>query len=180
MKKKWILIIFVLYFFDSKISAQEEGQKSFFYLNIGTKYTPIEYLGGPSIGLYFQERSDKFSIGLRKDLIMSVGKSDQSNNFYQLTKYYTYNYLDIFYKFKEKMKFGAGFGWIYDGKRENIKLNKVYGYASASIVIQYKIAWLFTEIRGDLPLEKSRPEIDQGHLFPVSIALIYSFIPSEN
>ena len=78
------------------------------------------------------------------------------------------------------MKFGAGFGWIYDGKRENIKLNKVYGYASASIVIKYKIAWLFTEIRGDLPLEKSRPEIDQGHLFPVSIALIYSFIPSEN
>jgi len=165
---------------SSNIKAQVNEHKSNFYIDIGAKYTPIEYLGGPSIGLHYQDCSQKFSFGLRKDFILSIGKFDMENSPYQLTRFNTYNYIDIFYSVKSDIKMGTGLGWIYEGGGENLKLNKEYGYPSASVIFQYKVSWFYAEIRGDIPLEKRRSEIDQGHLFPVSVALIYSFIPGNN
>ena len=167
-------------FLSLKSFAQVSETQCGFFIDAGIKYTPVEYLGGPSLGLYYQGRSQKFSAGVRKDFILSVGKTNSTDNSYKLTKYYTYNYLDFFYAVKGDFRLGAGLGWIYDGKTENIKFNSDYGYASGTVAARYKFSWLSAELRADIPLEKRRPEIDQGHLFPVSLAFLYSFSPAKN
>ncbi len=173
--KSVVFFLAVLSTANTCINAQN-NEKFTLSLQAGVKYTPFEYLGGPLIGLYFHDKTDRFSLGLRKDFILAVGKTDITSRSYAVMRYHTYDYFDFGINFKKKLRAGAGLGWIYDGNGENIKLFD-NGYLCSSVFIQYKITKIYAEIRGDIPLEKYRPEIDQGHLFPVSLALVYSFTP---
>ena len=181
---KRIIIILGFFICISGYSQQQESYSLFF--SIGYKYTPLEYLGGPSFGLSLYNLDRRISINLRNDIIFSIGKNYNFSGmsdleFYGITDYHTYNYLDIDYGFKnEKVIVSCGLGWIYTGRNENIKLNSDYGYLTSTVSVQYKYKWLIAELRGDIPLikyEKHLNQINHGLLFPVSIAFIYKFSP---
>ncbi len=176
MEKRIIMIIVVL-FLSNILTAQNKYK---IFLDFGIKYTPLEYLGGPAIGFSVDNPDKMFSFNYRKDAIFSIGKHSFENDLnFKLTDYYTYDYLDVSYKTKIKLKIFAGVGWIYNGKNENIKLNNEHGYYSATIGVNYPIDWLILEVRGDIPLNNYDRTVNSGFLFPVSFAMCYHFRPKK-
>ena len=176
--KNQILIILIL-FFSIEIYGQDKIK---IYSNLGVKYTPLEYLGGPLVGLSVGKPNGKLMWNFRKDIIFSIEKLNygvNNNLIFNLTNYHTYNYLDVDYKFSSKASVFIGGAWIYEGKTHNTVLNSQSGYYAATLGLKYKIDWLTFELRGDIPLEKYVSYIDQGHLFPVSFALYYKFRPKR-
>src|SRR3972149_1143754 len=180
MKRKYVLIILSIIFSTLTGITQKSTVNYDIYLDFGLKYTPIEYLGGPILGISLDNPQNKIAFNLRNDIIFAVGvlKNDPVSP-YQITDYHTYNYLDIDYKFSPKIRLSAGMGWIYEGKKENYKLNEESGYPSITLAFKYKVSWLTMEIRGDIPFEKYNKVIDQGHLFPISFGFTYKFLPKK-
>jgi hypothetical protein len=168
-----VLLLLVL----NNIQAQSNYK---IFADFGVKYTPLEYLGGPVAGISLENPDKKLSFNYRKDIIFSIGKYSYENySGYKLTDYNTYDYLDFAYKLKTKLKIFAGVGWIYNGKNENIKLNRQHGYSSASLGLNYPTDWLTLEVRGDIPLINYNKAVDSDFLFPVSFALYYHFSPKK-
>lgn len=179
--KKGILFLAII-FINFVIYGQE---KSNLYVNFGMKYTPLEYMGGPLIGISAGKPNGKFMWNFRKDIILKISKlnlNNTSNLNYNLTDYNTYNYLDVDYKITEKFYATAGFSWISRQITYNSLSNSPQPvYFAATVAVKYKIDWLTLELRGDIPLEKNISNlIDQGHIFPVSLALYYRFRPKND
>jgi hypothetical protein len=172
------LLIFVLIMVTQTANAQKEAYK--LYIDLGIKYTPVEYLGGPVFGISLDNQNKKIGFNLRSDYIFSVGQKEQPVSEYIINSFNTYTYFDISYKFSDIFFVSLGAGWIYGGIGDNIMFNKDSGYPSGTISFKYTFDWITVELRGDIPLEDWDPIFDRGHLFPLSVACYYHFKPKKN
>lgn len=182
MKHRLINLLIIVFLSAVHVSSQSKDDIYNINLELGIKYTPIEWIGGPLLGLGLESESKKVGVHFRNDIVLSVGQDPiQTESTYRLVRYHTYNYLDIDYKLTNKLSTGAGIGWIFL-VGENNRFNSENGYTIATVFLKYNIKWLTFELRGDIPLEQyeEKKVVGPEFLFPVSLGCYYSFSPRHD
>lgn len=105
----------------------------------------------------------RLSFNLRQDIVLSLGLFPDyfpQDTFvlaytykYGITHLNTQNYLEIECLLNRKKGYQlsahAGYGWLYLGEGENIRLNRGYGYSVITTAISYARSWYNLELRGD-------------------------------
>lgn len=172
MKTSYILL-FLVQLINGICTAQNKDAISF-HFQAGVKYTPLEYLGGPALGLNMKLPNERINLSIRKDMIFSLA-SEENDTRYVISDYHTYNYLTIGYGIVDNLiMLGAGAAWIYNGTGENRLFNPGSGYYAITTFVRYAINPLDVELRGDIPIGTNQKVFDQGYLSPVSLAVTYS------
>lgn len=133
---------------------------------------------------------------LRQDIVLSLGRLPDEfppdtatisyTRRYGITHLNTQNYLELEYLLNRKKSYQlsahAGYGWLYVGKGENIRLNRDYGYPVITTAISYARSWYNLELRGDIPIKANYFAHYSGgfeRASPVSLALKYRFRPKK-
>lgn len=160
------------------------------YIDFGFKYVPIDYIGGPALGLSYYSPDKKLSINLRYDIGFSIGKGTDSfeidsimfsspQDHFSLQQFQVRTFLEaellIWESNKNKLFASAGLGWNYVGLDQKYLLNESSGYYCLTVAAKYKISWFYIEPRVDIPVFNN--SYTNVRLFPGSIALIYRFKP---
>jgi len=160
------------------------------YIDFGFKYVPIDYIGGPALGLSYYSPDKKLSINLRYDIGFSIGKGIDSfeidsimisnpQDHFSLQQFQVRTFLEaellVWESNKQKLFASAGFGWNYVGLDPKYILNESSGYYCLTVAAKYKISWFCIQPRIDIPVFNN--SYINERLFPGSIALIYRFKP---
>lgn len=186
-----ILLLFLL-FAGYALYAQENENKPKYDLSvgIGAKYVVFDYLGGGLLELSLRNPNKRLSFNLRQDIVLSLGLFpdyfpqdtlvlDYTRK-YGITNLNTQNYLELEYLLNRKKSYQlsahAGYGWLYLGEGENIRLNRDYGYPLITTAISYARSWYNIELRGDIPIVSGIG----GRTSPISLALKYRFRPKKS
>lgn len=184
----FLFLLLIISYFNSKAQEIIDKNKYNLYIEVGFDYKFSDYLPGLEVGALIYSPEKKISIASRNIFMFKIGQiAIDSVNYsqdYHVTDYYTLNYLDLNYIFRQNTKHplfaGIGFGWIYTGGEQNVKLNKDYGYAVLSLSCSYKVTWFYIDIRGDIPLKsKDSKNVGPVNLFPITIGLSYKFLPKN-
>ena len=197
MKKIVIFTSMFLYLFFT-LTAQEKEPKNKLYLDIGTAYLPIDYVGGPSLGLTVINKKYDFGFTIRNDYMIRLERGYTydtiSTNFFgvnyggqkiEIHDYYKLFYFDAFINLENYIhtpfSFGVGYGWINTNYQSNTMFNPECGYAVLSVKADYKISWLTLEIRGNIPIKKNYFDsyYPYNNLFPIEISAFYRFRPKK-
>lgn len=175
----------------SNILLSQDNSKLYINLGVGIKHTFFDYINGGLFEILITNPAKAWSLNLRQDVNLSLGQLQSDSLFqytrhYGITKLYTQNYIEAEYlvvrKDNYQVAFHAGYGWVYIGKGDNIRLNREHGYSVASLAASYHRSWYQLELRGDIPLKSDYFATYNGSLSklaPVSIALKYRFRPKK-
>ena len=168
MKK--LIIVFLLVFAFANTNAQEIKPKIKTSLLIGAKYTPFDYIWGGLTGINLKR--GKFSFNISNDFSFSIARKD-SSTYFGIDEYRVYNYFDLAYDFYKNSIVSFGVGWV-SNTDDFHRFNNQYGYSVVSIGLYQKLSTRVQfEIRGDIPLERENPLIDENYAFPVSVSIAY-------
>lgn len=168
MKK--LIIALLLALSITIVKAQELKPKIKTSLLIGAKYTPFDYIWGGLMGISLKRA--KFGFSIRNDFSLSIARKD-SSAYFGVDEYRVYNYFDLSYDFYKNSNVSVGIGWV-SNTDDFYRFNNQYGYSVVSIGLYQKLSpKIQFEIRGDIPLEKENPLIDENYAFPVSISIVY-------
>lgn len=191
--KRSIQIIWLSVFFFITMLAYAQDTKPLsrdLYIDLGFNYVPIDYIGGPALGLSYYSPDKKLSINLRYDIGFSIGKGIDSfkidsilintpQDHFSLQQFQVRTFLEaellVWKSNKQKLFASAGFGWNYVGLDPKYILNESSGYYCLTVAAKYKISWFYIQPRIDIPVFNNS-NINE-RLFPGSIALIYRFKP---
>ena len=199
---KRVFTIFILFALNNIYSQEKDTSliKSNFFLNIGFSYIPLDYIGGPSIGLTLTNKEKPLGITLRSDYLIKIGRGSFYNAFDTITntpisitqsdkievlRFNQLIYIDIEYKLNKKPKCpliaGLGFGWINTGEIENILLNRYHGYATLSPKLSYRHSWISFELRGNIPIKNNyfKSYYPFQRLVPLEFSMYYRFNPAN-
>jgi hypothetical protein len=194
MKTAYIILLSIIFFaiftsYDSIAQGDRSVSKYDLNLEVGFNYKFSDYLPGFSLNGVIYSPNNKFSFASRNVFLLKVEKilidTINYSRSFQLSAFHTLNYLDVNYNFNQSKKHpfyvGLGVGWIYDGSKENVKLNRDYGYGVMSLTFSYKITWFFLDFRGDIPFDFNQDNSSVGpeKLFPITIGLSYRFLPKD-
>ena len=174
-------------------SAQENKLlKRDLYIDLGFKYTPFDYIGGPAFGLSLYSPDKKLAFNFRYDIGFSIGKGIDTEvidsiyistpqEHFSIQNFQVRTFLEAEYLLwkadRQKLFASAGLGWNYMGLDQKVLLNESSGYYCLTIAAKYKINWFYIEPRVDIPISEFKYSGDK--LFPASIALIYRFKPKK-
>jgi hypothetical protein len=182
------IIICILSTYHSLAQENKTGSKYDLNMEVGVNYKFADYLPGFCLNGVVYSPYKKFSFASRNVFLLKVEKvlidSINYSRSFQLSKFHTLNYLDLIYNFNQGKNHpffvGLGVGWIYNGRKENIKLNKGYGYGVMSLTFSYKVTWFFFDFRGDIPFDfyKDDSSVGPEKLFPITIGITYRFLPN--
>lgn len=189
-----LLLLSCLQFVLSAKAQEHKPLKRDLYLDVGFKYIPIDFIGGPVFGLSYHSPDKKLSFNLRYDVAFSIGKKTQAivfpdsisyiaiDDHFSLENFQVRTYLEseylVWQKTHKKLSAGVGLGWIYLGDYSKLILNEESGYYCLSLSLKYKWSWFYIEPRIDVPIKTNSRIHDYN--FPGSIALIYRFKPKAN
>lgn len=192
--KKILFVFFLGGCFINVMQAQNKidsvKEKYDFYIETGAMFTPF----GPCLGLSFEHPNKALSFLVRSDFWFRFGKYtyvDTNGNYiseknYSITEYHSLLYFDAEYKFNKMFKFplmfGAGYGWIYLGNRENYTFDRYSGYGVITLKFRYAYSWLGIEARGNIPIKNNyftKYNNTADRLFPLQISLLYRFKPKN-
>lgn len=167
-----IFTLLVLPLFDYAQDKNESNENDFdSRIFVGGKFVPIDYVSGPVIG--FELRYKKFGIDLRNDFGLKISKSPGSN-YFGISDFRSYNYLSFSYQLFQGSYPFLGVGWISSGD-QIYRFNNEYGYSTMTLGWKQKISnRILLELRGDIPLVKVKPWINQNFAFPVGLSIMYN------
>jgi hypothetical protein len=189
--------IFLCLIFQNSLAQDSNPKPRDLYVNLGFNYVPIDYIGGPSVGLSLYSPDKKLSFNFRYDMGFSFGRGSvvqtidtvsyiTDDNKISLQKYNIRTYIEAEYllkKFKQHSVYAsAGLGWIFPGETLNYLLNEETGYYNLTLATRYKFSWFSIEPRVFIPVFNDNELYKGGShhptLFPLSVSLIYKFKPS--
>lgn len=189
MKIKFLSFLFSLF---SGIVFSQDNAKYDISLGVGVKHTLFDYLNGGLFEIRVANYSKAWAFNLRQDVNLALGRIEQDSLFqsnapyYGITKLYTQNYIEAEYSVVRKtnyqIAFHAGYGWVYIGKGNNVRLNREHGYSVASLAASYSRSWYQLELRGDVPIKPNYFANYNGgisRLAPISLALKYRIRPKK-
>ncbi len=180
----------ILFVFEAKSQEPDNKDAYNLYLETGINYKFFDYLPGFSLNGVVYSPNKRLSFASRNIFMFKVEKvlidSVNYSMDFQLSTFHTLNYLDVCYKFgfqrKHPIYAGLGLGWIYNGTKENVKLNKEYGYGVLSLTFCYKVTWFYIDLRGDVPFDfykKDANKVGPDKLCPITIGISYRFLPKD-
>lgn len=186
---RYVLIFFVFQFALTVNAQDKKPLDRDLYIDLGFKYVPFDYIGGPAFGLSYYSPDKKLSINFRYDIGFSIGKGVDADvidtmifqspqDHFSIQQFQVRTFLEaeflVWKSDKQKLFASAGLGWNYLGLDEKYLLNETSGYYCITVAAKYKLSWFYIEPRIDIPLSYDEHE---QKLFPGSIALIYRFKP---
>lgn len=169
---------FVLFFLSVfQAQAQEntvfpEKPKAKFL--VGYRYIPFDYYGGPVLG--FSVNYKRFEFSVRNDAALRIQRKD-SANYFGVSEYRTFNYLEAGYYFRKSTMVSVAYGWISNSD-DPVRQNNDYGYLVLSLAGRQMLSSnIGLELRMDINFADPKKKLlfDLNHAFPASAALFYVF-----
>jgi hypothetical protein len=186
---KLLLSICMLFLMLNNTQSQNSNSnhKYDLYFEIGPNYKIGDWLWGLCLNGSIYSPSKRLSFASRNIFLFKIERMIIDSVLYtkdfKLSQYHTLNYIDINYCFKQNKRHpiiaGIGIGWIYNGEKENYKLEQDYGYGVISCSFSYKVTWFYIDVRGDIPLKLFTNDLHFEQLFPISLGLSYRMKPQN-